>query len=153
MITEEDRAAPGIDMHCVSDKVDEPVDGRRRLTVTLQGEYDDEDLKEAVLAQLKQDVRMYAGEFADAVVSAMKASYDRVHQELMAMTRAFHQERDLRIQEAAELESYRSTLSNFGKALSGKGVCRGCCLLLAGDAVMCPACVELEQEFPTTTTP
>lgn len=98
MITDEDRAAPGIDMHCVSDKVDELVGGRRRLTVILQGEYADEDVKDGVLSQLKQDVRMYAGEFHGAVLAAMRETSDRLREELVTCQRELRQERDLRAQ-------------------------------------------------------
>ena len=82
MITEEDRAVPGIDMRCTSNKVDELVGGSRRLTVTLQGEYTDELLKDGVLERLKQNTRFYAGEFTGAVIAAYCRSQQRDRDEL-----------------------------------------------------------------------
>ena len=117
MITDEDRSAPGIDMHCVSDKVDELVDGQRRLTVVLQGEYSDEAVKDGVLAQLQQDIRMYAGEFSSTVITAMKTANDRMKQELEVTQRELRQERDRREQLEAELEGHASLLSSFGQSL------------------------------------
>lgn len=117
MITDEDRAAPGIDMHCVSDRIDELVNGRRRLTVTLEGEYDDEATKDNVLEQLKHDVRMYSGDFRGAVIEAMRASYARLQQELATTQRELRQERDLREQAETALEGQNSLLADFGKAL------------------------------------
>lgn len=117
MIDDEDRAAPGIDMHCVSYRIDELVNRKRRLTVALEGEYDDESLKDGVLAQLKNDVRMYSGDFRGAVIGAMRASCARLEQELVATQRELRRERDLREQAETTLEGQNSLLANFGKAL------------------------------------
>ena len=77
MIMDEDRSAPGIDMHCIGVKVSELANGNRHLAVTLQGEYSDEALKEAVVARLNKDIRFYAGDFEQAVIAVMRASRSR----------------------------------------------------------------------------
>ena|ERR1700677_1646316 len=117
MITAEDMAAPGINMSLVSEKIDELVGGNRRLTVVLQGEYSDEALKDAVLAQLTQEIRLYAGEFTSAVIAAMRGTSERMQQELTATRRQLAQEQDLRAQAELRLEGYESTLAKFSQAL------------------------------------
>jgi hypothetical protein len=117
MITAEDMAAPGINMSLVSEKVDELVGGKRRLTVVLQGEYVDESLKDAVLVQLTQEIRLYAGEFSSAVIAAMRGANERVQVELTATKRQLAQEQDLRAQAELRLEGYEHTLAEFGQAL------------------------------------
>ena len=104
-------------MRLVSEKVDELVGGKRRLTVVLQGEYEDESLKDAVLAQLTTEVRLYAGEFTSAVIAAMRGANERLQQELAATRRQLAQEEDLRAQAELRVEGYESTMAKFGQAL------------------------------------
>lgn len=108
MIMNEDRSAPGIDMHCIGVKVSELANGNRYLAVTLQGEYSDEALKEAVVARLNKDIRFYAGDFEQAVIAAMRTSIQRLEQELRQAQRELAQEKDLHSQETRKVVMYET---------------------------------------------
>ena len=108
MIMSEDRSSPGIDMHCIGVKVSELSNGNRHLAVTLQGEYSDEALKEAVVARLNKDIRFYAGDFEQAVIAAMRASIQRLEQELRQAQRELAQEKDLHNQETRKVVMYET---------------------------------------------
>jgi hypothetical protein len=120
----EDRSAPGIDMHCIGVKVSELANGNRHLAVTLQGEYSDEALKEAVVARLNKDIRFYAGDFEQAVIAAMRASIQRLEQELRQAQRELAQEKDLHNQETRKVVMYETPTER---------VCRLCLIPLTGN--------------------
>jgi hypothetical protein len=124
MIMNEDRSAPGIDMHCIGVKVSELANGNRHLTITLQGEYNDEALKEAVVTRLNQDIRFYAGDFEQAVIAAMRSSVLRLGQELQQLQRELAQEKDLHNQETRKVVMYETPTER---------VCRLCLIPLHGN--------------------
>ena len=124
MITEEDRAVPGIDMRCTSNKVDELVGGSRRLTVTLQGEYTDELLKDGVLERLKQNTRFYAGEFTGAVIAAYCRSQQRDRDELGQTKQQLAREHDLRVQAEQKVEAFEQLMASLNGSRPQPGVIR-----------------------------